>query len=186
MKNIVESRIKESITVKKAFLKHAELVAKAAKIIINSYKNGGKLVIFGNGGSAADAQHIAAEFIGRFAKERKSLPAIALSTDTSILTSIGNDYGFEYVFARQIEGLLKKGDIAIGISTSGNSPNVINGLKKAKEIGAKTIALTGGNGGKLKESSDICIIVPSFVTARIQECHITIGHIICELVEVNF
>ena len=142
-----------------------------------------KIVIFGNGGSAADAQHIAAELIGRFQKERESLPAISLTTDTSIITSLANDYSFDVVFSRQCESLVSKGDVVLGISTSGNSKNVENGIISSKKKGAITISLLGGDGGTIKKISDISIIVPSKNTARIQEVHRVIYHIICELVE---
>jgi D-sedoheptulose 7-phosphate isomerase len=152
-------------------------------LIINSIKNGNKLFLFGNGGSAADAQHIAAELIGRFKLERKSFPAIALTTDTSILTSLGNDYSYDVVFSRQCESLVEDGDVVIGISTSGNSKNVELGLIAAKQRGAKTIGLLGNNGGIIKSISDISIIVDSNDTANIQESHRVIYHIICDLVE---
>lgn len=161
-------------------------IENTVKIITSSFRKGKKLVIFGNGGSAADAQHIAAEFVGRFQKKRKSLPAIALTTDSSILTSIGNDFSFDYVFSRQVEGLVNSGDVVMGISTSGNSVNVINALKSAKAKNAKTISILGHNGGKIKKFSDIAIIVNSSSTPRIQEVHRIIYHIICELVEKNF
>jgi D-sedoheptulose 7-phosphate isomerase len=144
---------------------------------------GNKVLLFGNGGSAADAQHIAAEFVGRFAFERRALPALALSVNTSCVTAIGNDYGFDLVFSRQIEALGREGDVAIGISTSGNSQNVLQGLSAARKLGLSTVALTGCNGGKLKSAVDHCICAPSNETPRIQECHLLIGHIICELVE---
>ncbi len=140
----------------------------------------------GNGGSAADCQHIAAELVGRFKSEREGLPAIALTTDTSILTAIGNDYSFNEIFARQIEALANKGDLVIGISTSGNSENVIRGILKAKKIGCYTVGLLGKDGGKLKNLVDLAIIIPSNNTPRIQECHILIGHIACEIVDKEF
>ena len=146
-------------------------------------QKGGKLILMGNGGSAADSQHIAVELIGRFKKERRAMTAIALTVDTSSLTALGNDYGFDTIFERQIEALAQKNDAVIGISTSGNSENVVRALKKANAIGAKTIGLVGNNGGKIKEVADLSIVVPSNDTARIQEVHITIGHIICELIE---
>ena len=153
-------------------------------LIIKSIKKGNKIVIFGNGGgSAADAQHMAAEFIGRFMKERKSFPAIALSTDSSIITAIGNDYSFEKIFSRQAESLVKKGDVVIAISTSGESKNILEGIKTSKKLGAKIISLTGENGMKMKMKSDIFLNVPSTITSRIQEAHRTIIHIICEMVE---
>lgn len=151
--------------------------------IQSSFEENKKIYLFGNGGSAADAQHIAAELVGRFQKERKGLPAIALTTDTSILTAVGNDYGYEHIFSRQVEALALPGDIVIGISTSGNSASVVEAIKKAKEIGAYTVGLTGGSGGWLKELCDMSIVVPSSNTARIQEAHILIGHILCELIE---
>jgi D-sedoheptulose 7-phosphate isomerase len=153
------------------------------KLINTAYKTGGKVVLFGNGGSAADAQHIACELIGRFALKRQPFPAIALTTNTSTLTAIANDYGYEAVFTRQVEALVKEKDVVIGISTSGNSPNVVEAMKAAKGKGAKTIALTGGDGGKLAKVADLVLVVPSNITPRIQEAHITIGHIVCELVE---
>ncbi|MDO8578789.1 MAG: D-sedoheptulose 7-phosphate isomerase [Dehalococcoidales bacterium] len=158
-------------------------IEKAADLIIAAIKNGGKVIIFGNGGSAADAQHIAGELVGKFKMERQALPAIALNTNTSIVTALANDYGYETVFRRQIEALGNKKDIVIGISTSGNSPSVIEAIKAAKKLGAKTIGLTGGSGGQLAKAADFTIIVPSDNTPRIQEAHITIGHIVCELVE---
>lgn len=149
------------------------------------FLNGKKLLIFGNGGSAADAQHIAGEFVGKFKKERSALPAIALNTDTSVLTSLGNDYGFDSIFERQISALAKSGDILLGISTSGNSKNVIRGLEKGKDIGTSNLALLGNNGGEIykKDLSDLSLIVHSNNTPRIQEAHMLAYHIICELVE---
>ena len=158
----------------------------AAEICINCLKNGGKIILFGNGGSAADAQHIAAELVGRFKIERNGLSAIALTTDTSVLTSIGNDFGFSSIFDRQVEALANKKDVVIGISTSGNSENVINGLKLASTINCKTIGLTGSNGGKLNQICDVNIIAPSNNTARIQEVHIIVGHTICHLIDKEF
>ena len=137
----------------------------------------------GNGGSAADAQHIAAEIVGRFKKERKGMPAIALTTDTSILTSVGNDYGYDYIFARQIEALCKPEDLVIGITTSGSSANVVRAMETAKEIGATTVGLTGGTGGKLTAICQHNLVMPSSVTARIQEAHIFVGHSLCEILE---
>jgi len=158
-------------------------IEKAILLIAESIKNGNKLVIFGNGGSAADAQHMAAEFVGRFMKERKSFPAISLSTDSSIITAVGNDYGFEKIFSRQIESLIKKGDTVIAISTSGQSLNVLQGLETSKKYGAKIVSLTGKNSAKMKSLSNVLLDVPSLETSRIQEVHRTIIHIICELVE---
>ena len=164
----------------------SEDIENTVNIISSSFRKGKKLVIFGNGGSAADAQHIAAELIGRFQMKRDSLPAIALTTDSSILTSIGNDFSFNDIFSRQVEGLVNSGDVVLGISTSGNSINIINGLKSAKSKNAKTISILGNNGGKIKNFSDVSIIVNSSSTPRIQEVHRIIYHIICEHIEKKF
>lgn len=158
-------------------------VATAARWIVQAFQSGNKLLLAGNGGSAADAQHIAAEFVGRFRRERPALPAIALTTDTSILTALGNDYGFDRVFARQLEGLVQGGDIFLALSTSGNSENIVACAKFCREHSCKSIGLLGNAGGRLAPLLDLPIIVPSSHTARIQEIHITLGHIICELVE---
>lgn len=146
-------------------------------------KNGGKILLMGNGGSASDSQHIAAEIVGRFKKERKGMPAIALTTDSSILTSVANDLGYENIFARQIEALCSPKDLVIGITTSGNSANVVNAMQAAKEMGAMTIGLTGGSGGQLTDICDHNVVIPSNVTARIQEAHIFVGHCLCEILE---
>ena len=159
------------------------LVANVSEVLIKALRQGNKVLLFGNGGSAADAQHIAAEFVGRFAFDRAALPALALSVNTSCVTAIGNDYGFDRVFSRQIEAIARPGDVAIGITTSGNSPNVLNAMTAARKIRVHTVGLTGRNGGKLKECVDYCICVSSDETPRIQECHILVGHIISELVE---
>tara|TARA_A100001015_G_C14807920_1_gene639665 strand:- start:245 stop:811 length:567 start_codon:yes stop_codon:yes gene_type:complete len=155
----------------------------AAKCCIDSLNKSGKILIFGNGGSAADAQHIVAELVGRYKIDRKGLPAFALTTDTSVLTAISNDYGYDCVFERQIEALANEGDIVMGISTSGNSANVIKAFKLANELGCKTIGLSGRDGGKMKNLCDVNLIVPSNDTARIQEMHIVIGHTLCHLIE---
>ncbi len=152
-------------------------------MVFDCLKSGHKVLFFGNGGSASDSQHLAAELVGRYEKERRGLPAIALSTDTSILTAVGNDYGFERIFERQIEALGSSGDVAYAISTSGNSKNVLSAVTKAKSIGIKTIGLSGRSGGQLNSMVDLSIVVPSDKTARIQESHIMIGHIICERVD---
>lgn len=149
----------------------------------NCIKSGGKILLMGNGGSAADSQHIAAEIVGRFKKERKGMPAIAFTTDTSILTSVGNDYGYDYIFARQVEALCRPEDLVIGLTTSGNSANVVNAMEAAKAIGAVTVGLTGGTGGKMTAICDFNLIMPSSVTARIQEAHIFVGHCLCEILE---
>lgn len=159
-----------------------EAIVRAAQAIENCFKAGGKVLLFGNGGSASDAQHIAAEFVGRFSRERSGLPAIALTTDTSAITSISNDYGFEQVFSRQVEALGRPGDIAIGLSTSGRSPNVLRGIQAAKDAGMRTIGFAGA-GGDLSEMVDISLSVPSNETAAVQELHIAFGHAVCELVD---
>jgi D-sedoheptulose 7-phosphate isomerase len=161
-------------------------IFEAALLIMGCLRNGGKVLFFGNGGSAADAQHLAAELVGRFVRERAGLPAIALTTDSSILTAVGNDYGFEQVFARQIQALGRPGDVAVAISTSGNSANVLEGVKEARKRNLKTIGLTGKDGGALAQQADVAITIPSTSTARIQECHIAIGHLFCELVDADF
>ena len=186
MADIVKDIIKESIKVKEAVLRTmSKDIKTVAGMIAASLKKGGKLIVFGNGGSAADAQHIAAELIGRFKLERQALAACSLTTNTSIITSIANDYGYEEIFSRQIEGIASENDIVMGISTSGNARNVITGIVEAKKMGIKTVALTGSGGGELAAIADIALIVPSDNTPRIQESHITIGHILCELIEQN-
>ncbi len=182
----VRQSIEASIAVKQLLLNDAEVLATTARVselLVEALTQGKKPILFGNGGSAADAQHIAAELVGRFAFDRPALPALALSVNSSCLTAIGNDYGFDVVFARQIEALGRPGDVAIGISTSGNSPNVLSAVAVARKMGLHTVALTGASGGALKAAVDHCICVPSSETPRIQECHILIGHIISELVE---
>jgi D-sedoheptulose 7-phosphate isomerase len=182
----VRRSIEASIAVKQLLLNDAEIVAgiaKVSEILVGAFKKGNKPLLFGNGGSAADAQHVAAEFVGRFAFDRPALPALALSVNTSAVTAIGNDYGFDLLFARQLEALGRPGDVAIGISTSGNSANVLQGLAVAKNLGMHTVALTGASGGKMKSAAEHCLCAPSNETPRIQECHILIGHIISELVE---
>lgn len=158
----------------------------AAMISVETLKNGNKILLFGNGGSAGDAQHIAAELTGRYKTERKGLPAIALTTDTSALTAIGNDYGYDMVFSRQVEALASPNDLLIGISTSGNSENVIKAFKTGRETGCKTIGLSGKNGGKMNGMCDLNVIIPSDNTPRIQEMHIMIGHIICQAIDDAF
>lgn len=184
MRDRIKDVLLESIQVKEEILRtQIGQIMEIAELIIDCLKKNGKVILFGNGGSASDSQHIAAELVGRFKKDRTGLAAIALTTNTSVLTSLANDYGYEIVFARQIEALGQKNDVAIGISTSGKAKNVAAGIKQAKKIGIKTVALTGGDGGDLAKMADTSLVVPSSVTARIQEAHITIGHIICELVE---
>ena len=183
----IQRRLRESAELKLR-LGSAELepLAKLVDATTSALANGHKLLVFGNGGSAADSQHIAAELVGRYQKERRGLPAMALTTDTSILTSVGNDYGYEHIFARQIEAHAVAGDIALGISTSGNSPNVERALNRARELGGiVTAAFLGRDGGRIKGIVDHAIVIPANDTARIQECHITLGHILCELVEAR-
>jgi len=183
---LIKSRLQESARVKEEILDNIEtvkIIAKIAEVIIEAYRKGKKVILFGNGGSAADAQHIAAELVGKYYLERAPLPAIALTVNTSSLTAIGNDYSFAQVFAKQLEALGEAGDVAIGISTSGNSGNVLEALKAAKEKGLITIGFTGKKGGRLKDAVDYCLHIPSDDTPRIQEGHITVGHIICEIVE---
>ncbi len=186
MTSVITDRIRESIDVKERILSDEEIltkIQKAGKIVRDAMQNGHKVLLCGNGGSASDSLHIAGEFVGRFQKERESLPAIALNADVASLTSIANDYGYEHVFERAVEGYGNPGDVLLGISTSGNSENVILAMKKAREKGVLTIGLSGRNGGKMDALADVSIVVPSDCTARIQESHIMIGHIICELAE---
>jgi len=179
---VIKSQIEESVRLKKYLATNVDVLMSIADELIRSFRTGNKVLLFGNGGSAADAQHIASELTGRFYRDREPLPAIALTTNSSSLTAIANDYGYETVFVRQIQGLVKKGDVVIGISTSGNSPNVLLAIEEAKRRGAVTIAFTG-KGGKLKELVDYALSIPSEDTPRIQEAHTTAGHIICYLVE---
>jgi len=183
MENEIISILDENIKIKEDTKTLTPIIAKISEKIIKAYKNKKKVVLFGNGGSAADAQHIAAEFVGKFYKDRASLPSLAFHTNTSILTATANDFGYEFVFERQVSSFVEKGDVAIGISTSGNSPNVIKGLIKAKEKGAIAVGFTGKTSSKIEEIADICLKIPSSDTPRIQEGHITVGHIICYLVE---
>ena len=184
MRDKIKDILLESIQVKEELLRTSiGKIIEITDIVIDCLKKNGKVILFGNGGSASDSQHIAAELVGRFKKDRTGLAAIALTTNTSILTALANDYGYEIVFAKQIEALGQKNDVAIGISTSGKAKNVVLGIKQAKKMGLKTIALTGTDGGELAKLTDVSLVVPSSVTARIQEAHITIGHIVCELVE---
>ena len=184
MKEIITKNYKESIYCKEAFFKqNLQMIIQSAELVADTFKAGNKLLICGNGGSSADAQHLAAEFVNRFMIERPPLPAVALSTDTSIITSIGNDYTFDQVFSKQIKAIGKEGDVLLAISTSGDSKNIILAVKVARDMGIKTIGLTGKGGGKMAKMVDILLNVDSDVTARIQEVHITAGHIICELVD---
>ena len=185
MINIVKKSFEASIKAKERFLtkKNAALVVEASELVAAAFSAGGKLMVCGNGGSAADAQHIVAEFVNRFEIERPPLPAIALTTDTSVITSIGNDYDFKEIFAKQVKALGKEGDVLLAISTSGNSANVLAAVIAAKKLGIKTISFTGGDGGKLATKADIAINVNAKSTARVQEVHITAGHVLCQLVD---
>ena len=181
--NFIQDNLFSSSEIIKHSISLLDNIQDSILLVTDTIKNGNKIILFGNGGSAADAQHIAAELIGRFKLERQSYPAISLSTDTSVITSLGNDYSFDVIFSRQCESLVQKNDLVIGISTSGNSKNVENGLKTSKKLGAKTIGLLGNNGGKIGNIVDIAIIVNSSLTDRIQEAHRTIYHIICDASE---
>jgi D-sedoheptulose 7-phosphate isomerase len=184
IEEIIKKAFQEGTQIKDQFLKDSlGQVVKVVNVITASLKKGNKILLFGNGGSAADAQHLAAEFVNRFLIERPPLPAIALTTDTSIITSIGNDYDFAQIFAKQIRAIGQPGDVAIGMSTSGVSPNVLRGLETAKKMGLVTIGLTGRDGGQIAQAVDYCLNVSSNSVPRIQEVHITLGHVICELVD---
>jgi len=180
----IRKTARESIETKQSFFDaNSELVANAAELMIDSIKSGGKVLVFGNGGSAADAQHIAAELVNKLTFDRPPIAAVALTTDTSILTSVGNDSTFDDLFARQVRALGRRGDVSLAISTSGNSPNVLRAVEASRELGIKTLALAGRDGGKLADAVDVALIVRADSTQRIQETHITIGHILCEIVE---
>lgn len=182
---MISHELKESIQTKQRTIEEGgvTVLTRIAHLLADTLRAGNKVLFFGNGGSAADSQHIAAELVSRFRRERKALPAIALTTDTSILTAISNDYEFAGIFARQVEALGRKGDVAFGISTSGNSPNVLNAVNSSKEIGMNTVGFTGQDGGKLKDCVDFCFRVPSQSTPHIQEVHITAAHALCEVIE---
>jgi D-sedoheptulose 7-phosphate isomerase len=185
MKKLIQERFAEHIEVAQAVMASdiLEKIERIAQEIKQALANGHKVLFCGNGGSAADSQHLAAEFVGRFQKERQGLAAIALTVDTSILTAVGNDYGYDKVFVRQVEALAQAGDVLVGISTSGNSVNVVEAIKLAKEKGLFCVGMTAAGGGKMAQLCDECIAVPAKVTARAQEMHILIGHILCELVD---
>ena len=184
MREVVIRELEESANIKRVMAQNlSDIIAGAAQMILNAYKAGGKVLLIGNGGSAADAQHIAAELIGHFKLERKGLPAIALTTNTSTLTALANDYTYDTVFSRQLEALANEKDVLIAITTSGSSPNILKAAEMAHSKGVIVIGLTGENGGKLKDMADLTIVVPSDNIARVQEAHITVGHIICHLVE---
>ena len=184
MKEFAIKAFDDSAEIKRRFARdHADRIVQVAQLIGGTFQAGHKVLLFGNGGSSTDAAHIAAEFVGRYKRERAPLPAIALATDIAAITCIANDYGFEELFARQVRAHGQRGDVAIAISTSGNSPNVLKGVEAAKALGLTTIAWTGGTGGKLAGMVDYAFVVPSTLTARIQESHITLGHVLCELIE---
>ena len=184
MKEQAIQAFEESADVKRRFVQeHVDRIVQVAQVIAQAFREGHKVLLFGNGGSSTDASHIAAEFVGRYKRERRPLPAIALGTDMAAMTCIANDYDFADVFARQVKAHGQKGDVVIAISTSGNSPNVVKGLEAARELGLTTVGWTGGKGGKLAALVEYPFIVPSTVTARIQESHITLGHVLCELIE---
>lgn len=178
-----EATIREHLAAATAMLTHLSTLEIIAEKLIGCLRNAGTIYLCGNGGSAADCQHVAGEFVGRFLRERRPWPAVALTTDTSILTAVGNDYGFEQVFARQVRALTKSGDIVVGISTSGQSPNVLSAIEAAKTIGAATIAFTGASGGPLAELTDVAFRAPSGHTPRIQEMHLLAWHLLCDRVE---
>jgi D-sedoheptulose 7-phosphate isomerase len=183
IESVIEA-FETSADVKNEFIRtHAERVVEVGQLLIRTFREGKKVMLFGNGGSATDASHIAAEFVGRYRFDRDPLPALALGTDMAALTSIANDYDFTDIFSRQVLAHGRKGDVAIAISTSGNSLNVIRGVEAAHDRGLVTVGWTGATGGKLTDLVDYCFRVPSSVTARIQECHITLGHVLCELIE---
>ena len=187
MQSIIKHEFSEHIKVSVETIKSAEkTIETAANLCIESLKKGNKILLFGNSGSAADAQHIAAELVGRYHNERKGLSAIALTTDTSIITAIANDYSYLHLFARQVEALANKGDVLVGISTGGSSANVVSALKLGNDLGCKTIGLSGKGGGEFNSLCDVNIIVPSEDTPRIQEMHIVIGHTICHLIDQEF
>ncbi|MDD5129004.1 MAG: D-sedoheptulose 7-phosphate isomerase [Candidatus Omnitrophica bacterium] len=184
MRERIKDILLESIQVKEEILRNQiDSIYEISHLMIDCLKKDGKVIVFGNGGSASDSQHIAAELVGRFKKDRSALAAIALTTNTAILTSLANDYGYDVVFSRQVEALGKKNDVVLGISTSGKAKNVALGIKQAKKMGIKTVALSGGDGGEIVKLADVSLLVPSKITARIQEAHITIAHIICEMIE---
>jgi len=189
MKSNIKNELEEHIKTAQATLNFGSIIDSieiASKICIDSLKNNKKILLIGNGGSAADAQHIAAELVGRYKNERKGLAALALTTDTSAITAVGNDYGYSRVFSRQIEALANEGDTLIGISTSGTSSNILSAIQTAKQLNCKTIGFSGRSGGKMNELCDVNLVIPAKDTARIQEMHIVLGHIICNLIDQEF
>jgi D-sedoheptulose 7-phosphate isomerase len=183
----IAADLDESVRVKRRIVEeHLSTLEGIARVLINALRAGRKILVCGNGGSAADSQHIAGELVSKFRRQRRALPSVALTTDTSILTSIGNDFGFEDVFSRQVEALGEEGDVLLAISTSGNSPNVLKAVRTAKEMGITTVGFTGEDGGRMRRRVDFCFRVPSQSTPRIQESHITVAHALCELIEQEF
>ncbi len=184
MKNMIKNELSGHQSVFEKTVEYlASDIENACELAVETIRTGHKIMFCGNGGSAADAQHLAAEISGRFVKERKGLPGLALTTDTSVLTAVSNDFGYDFVFSRQVEALAQKGDLLVGISTSGNSGNVINAFKVAQKMGCKTLGLSGKSGGEFAGQCDLNLIIPSDITARIQEMHILIGHIICQAID---
>lgn len=187
MKNVIQEEFASHLqTIQKVMQTMSKPLEEASKIAVETLKAGNKILFFGNGGSAADAQHLAAELTGRYKSERKGLPGIALTTDTSALTAIGNDYGYDIIFSRQVEALAQKGDLLLGISTSGNSKNVINAFQVGRELGCKIIGFSGNDGGEMNEYCDVNLVVPSNNTPRIQEMHILFGHTLCQIIDNAF
>ena len=183
----IQDKLADSIRTKEQVLKTlVPVIEQAAHLLIDALANGKKILICGNGGSAADSQHIAAELVGKLCIKRRALPAIALTTDTSNLTAVGNDFGYEWIFQRQVEALGQPGDVLLGISTSGKSPNVLSAVKTARDQKMKVLAFSGGEGGPLAKAADVAVVIPSTNTQRIQESHITVGHVLCELIEARF
>jgi D-sedoheptulose 7-phosphate isomerase len=184
VEELIRGSVRQGIEVKEQLLREGvDTIVRLALLLADTFRSGHKVLLFGNGGSAADAQHVAGELVGRFLLDREALPAIALSTNTSVLTAVGNDLGFEQVFARQVRALAREGDVVVGISTSGNSPNVLLGIRAAMELGATTVGLTGASGGKLRELADVCLCVPSTHTPAVQEAQIAVWHAVCDAVE---
>lgn len=183
MKQLFHDRLQEHLSILRSLEDQWETFCAIAGIMTRAIQGGHKICFMGNGGSAADAQHLAAELVGRFQRERRGLPSLALTTDTSVLTAIGNDYGYDQIFARQVESLCQPGDVVVGLSTSGNSPNILLGISRAKELGIQTVGLAGKDGGKLAQLADLCFTVASPKAARTQEAHIFIGHTLCEAIE---
>jgi len=187
MKERIVRIFDEHTRLQKEFLKHnSEMMVRVAEVLLKAFRKGRTVYFFGNGGSAADAQHLAAEFVNRFRLDRSALPALALTVDTSVLTSIANDFGYDRIFARQVEAYGRPDDVAVGLSTSGASPNVIEGVRLARQLGLVTVGFSGGDGGALLREADHCVVVPSNTTARVQEMHILAGHAICDIVEQDF